>query len=83
MAGFKKNTLAIGSIIILVFSVIAFVFVPAAGGQWGSNTKTTLGKWKNIRLDYTDFFYGNTGSFIALPNYADTSEAIIKSNRNL
>ena len=47
MAGFKKNTLAIGSIIILVFSVIAFVFVPAAGGQWGSNTKTMLGKWKN------------------------------------
>ena len=53
MAGFKKNTLAIGSIIILVFSVIAFVFVPAAGGQWGSNTKTMLGKWKNKRLDYT------------------------------
>ena len=53
MAGFKKNTLAIGSIIILVFSVIAFVFVPAVGGQWGSNTKTTLGKWKNKQLDYT------------------------------
>ena len=53
MAGFKKNTLAIGSIIILVFSIIAFVFVPAAGGQWGSNTKTMLGKWKNKQLDYT------------------------------
>ena len=53
MAGFKKNTLAIGSIIILVFSVIAFVFVPAAGGQSGSNTKTMLGKWKNKQLDYT------------------------------
>ena len=53
MAGFKKNTLAIGSIIILIFSIIAFVFVPAAGGQWGSNTKTMLGKWKNKQLDYT------------------------------
>jgi len=53
MAGLKKNTLTIGSIIILVFSVIAFVFVPAAGGQWGSNTKTMLGKWKNKQLDHT------------------------------
>ncbi len=53
MAGVKKNTLAIGSIIILVFSVITFVFIPAAGGQAGSNAKTMLGKWKNKRLDYT------------------------------
>ena len=53
MAGFKKNTLAIGSIIILVFSVITFVFVPAAGGQSGSNAKTMLGKWKNKQLNYT------------------------------
>ena len=53
MAGFKKNTLAIGSVIILVFSVIAFVFIPAVGGQAGSNTKTMLGKWKNKRLEYT------------------------------
>jgi uncharacterized protein TP_0929 len=53
MASFKKNTLAIGSVIILIFSIIAFVFVPAAGGQAGSNTKTMLGKWKNKRLDYT------------------------------
>ena len=53
MAGLKKNTLAIGSIIILVFSVIAFVFIPAAGGQMGTNTNPTIGKWKNKRLDYT------------------------------
>jgi len=53
MAGLKKNTLAIGSIIILVLSVISFVFIPAAGGQSGGNTKTMLGKWKNKRLDYT------------------------------
>ena len=53
MASFKKNTLAIGSVIILIFSIIAFVFVPAAGGQAGSKTKTMLGKWKNKRLDYT------------------------------
>lgn len=53
MAGLKKNTLAIGSIIILVFSVIAFVFIPAAGGQPGSTTQTLLGKWKNKRLEYT------------------------------
>ena len=53
MAGLKKNTLAIGSIIILVFSVITFVFIPAAGGQSGANTKTLLGKWKNKRLEYT------------------------------
>ena len=42
MAGFKKNTLAIGSIIILVFSVIAFVFVPAAGGQSNDGSKTMI-----------------------------------------
>ncbi|MGP1430766.1 MAG: peptidylprolyl isomerase [Treponema sp.] len=53
MAGLKKNTLAIGSIIILVFSVITFVFIPAVGGQSGSNAKTLLGKWKNKRLEYT------------------------------
>lgn len=53
MAGFKKNTLAIGSIIILVFSVIAFVFVPAAGGQSNDGSKTMIGKWKNKQLDYT------------------------------
>ena len=53
MAGFKKNTLTIGSIIILIFSVIAFVFVPMSGGQSGSNAKTTLGKWKNKKLEYT------------------------------
>ena len=53
MAGVKKNTLAIGSIIILVFSVIAFVFIPAAGGQAGSAANAMIGKWKNQRLDYT------------------------------
>ena len=53
MAGVKKNTLAIGSIIILVFSVIAFVFIPAAGGQAGSAANAMLGKWKKQRLDYT------------------------------
>ncbi|AIW88542.1 hypothetical protein JO41_00995 [Treponema sp. OMZ 838] len=37
----------------MVFSVIAFVFVPAAGGQSGSNAKTMLGKWKNKQLDNT------------------------------
>ena len=31
MAGFKKNTLTIGSIIILIFSVIAFVFYESKG----------------------------------------------------
>ena len=53
MAGFKKNTLAIGSGVILVFSVIAFVFMPAGAGQSGDNSQKTLGKWKNKRLDST------------------------------
>lgn len=53
MAGFKKNTLAIGSVVILVFSVIAFVFMPAGAGQSGDNSQKTLGKWKNKRLDST------------------------------
>jgi len=53
MASLKKNTLAVGSIIILVFSVIAFVFVPAAGGQSSGNYKTMLGKWKHKKLENT------------------------------
>lgn len=53
MAGVKKNTLAIGSVIILVFSVISFVFIPAAGGQAGGNAKAVLGKWKGKQLNYT------------------------------
>lgn len=53
MAGLKKNTLAIGSVIILVLSVITFVFVPAAGGQAGGSYKTVLGKWKKRALENT------------------------------
>lgn len=53
MVNMKKNTLAIGSVVILVFSVIAFVFIPAAGGQYGGSAKAVLGKWKNKQLNYT------------------------------
>lgn len=53
MADVKKNTLAIGSVIILVFSVIAFVFIPAAGGRYGGSAKAVIGKWKGKPLDYT------------------------------
>lgn len=53
MAGLKKNTLAIGSVIILVLSVITFVFIPAAGGQASGNYKTVLGKWKKKALENT------------------------------
>ena len=44
MASFKKNTLAIGSVIILIFSIIAFVFVPAAGGQQYKNNARQMEK---------------------------------------
>lgn len=54
MAGIKKNSLTVGSIIILVLSVISFVFIPAMV-QSGNETKSVvLGKWKNKTLENDD-----------------------------
>lgn len=53
MEGMKKNTATIGGIIILVLSIITFVFIPAAGGQESGMSKTVIGKWKNKALENT------------------------------
>ncbi|MGP1594029.1 MAG: peptidylprolyl isomerase [Treponema sp.] len=53
MEGMKRNTATIGGIIILVLSIITFVFIPALGGKESGTAKTVIGKWKNKALENT------------------------------
>ncbi|MGP1576568.1 MAG: peptidylprolyl isomerase [Treponema sp.] len=53
MEGMKRNTATIGGIIILVLSIITFVFIPAVGGQERGSSKAVIGKWKNKALENT------------------------------
>jgi len=52
MKGFKRNTITIGGVIILILSVITFVFIPAVGGGQAVDKKV-LGKWKKKGLENT------------------------------
>ncbi len=54
MAGIKKNSLTVGSIIILVLSVISFVFIPAMVQSGHESKSIVLGKWKNKTLENDD-----------------------------
>ncbi len=52
MENSKKNTITmVGGVIILILSVISFVFIPALGRQSSGGKKQILGKWKGKTLE--------------------------------
>ena len=49
---YKKVTTSLGGVVILILSVISFIFVPTMIQRGGSST--TLGSWDNVKIQNTE-----------------------------